>query len=782
MLLFAATTLCLLGSTIAGNSATTFPRVSPKYQNAFQQSLPISPVKKPLTSYTNPSSGGIIDFYEVEVMNFKHKFFPDLPGSSELIGYDGSYPGPTFRVEKGRETVVRFVNKAAQKMNVHLHGSYTWDGWALDWLEPGQYKDYYYPNAAHRTLWYHDHTNKVGAMNVYKGLLGMYQIVDSKLDASLGLPSGGQYDVPLILTSHYFTRDGGLSNEERQTTSIYGDTFLVNGQIQPYHPVEPRKYRFRILNAAVSRVFNLTLLADDTPVEMSIVGSDGGYRQSPVSTKDLMIEMSARWEVIIDFAKYAGKNLTLTTTNAWTDTAYADTDQIMRFVVGKTVSDQTGNAALPSRFNYDMKFPTDTRIAAERTIKLDSHMDSVWGMNGIHHDDAMSRVMMRPPLGTVEKYTFKSTGMGMTTGGRTGSADPSLKPDSASGGMGGMMGGGNMASHHGGGGMTTSEPSTKPSSDSVAGSQSMAGGHMASHHGGGGGMMGMGMKKIVQLNKRQMMGMGGAAWTHAMHMHLVDMKIVSRRKDDPAKAEGRDYLEEYEKDSIKDVVLLGSNEVVKVLAKYVPYPGVYMFHCHNSVHSDQGMMGIFNVTRLQDLGYKELEARLEDPMDARFRAKAYTGTNIEVIRSEILPSFASLGAYPDGAALSEMEDRYWSTRTPPTAADTGMLTPHIPGLADDVPSHHRGEAPMPPKAPNSNAGSAGMGGVAGMNMGGDVAGHHGGTGMKATPSAPKSSSTDKDGMAGMHMRGDIAGHRGGAGMPNASPTGVSGVHMAGHHP
>jgi bilirubin oxidase len=124
MLLSAATVACLLQFTLA-ETAAPFARISPQYQNAFQQPLRISPVKKPLTSYTNPTTGGTIDFYEVQVKEFKHKFFPDLPGSSDLIGYDGSYPGPTFRVEKGRETVVRFVNKASQKMNVHLHGSYS---------------------------------------------------------------------------------------------------------------------------------------------------------------------------------------------------------------------------------------------------------------------------------------------------------------------------------------------------------------------------------------------------------------------------------------------------------------------------------------------------------------------------------------------------------------------------------------------------------------------------------------------------------------------------------
>lgn len=52
--------------------------------------------------------------------------------------------------------------------------------------------------------------------------------------------------------------------------------------------------------------------------------------------------------------------------------------------------------------------------------------------------------------------------------------------------------------------------------------------------------------------------------------------MISRRKDNPSKPEGRDFLEEYERDAVKDVVLLGSNEVVEVLAKFAPFPGVYV--------------------------------------------------------------------------------------------------------------------------------------------------------------------------------------------------------------
>lgn len=51
------------------------------------------------------------------------------------------------------------IATADQPAVLHLHGSYSravWDGWAEDLIQPGQYKDYYFPNSnTARTLWYH---------------------------------------------------------------------------------------------------------------------------------------------------------------------------------------------------------------------------------------------------------------------------------------------------------------------------------------------------------------------------------------------------------------------------------------------------------------------------------------------------------------------------------------------------------------------------------------------------------------------------------------------------
>ena len=73
---------------------------------------------------TNPVTNGPIDYYEVYINRFQQQIFPNK-GPADMVGYDGISPGPTFLIEKGRESVVRFINNATMDTSVHLHGSYS---------------------------------------------------------------------------------------------------------------------------------------------------------------------------------------------------------------------------------------------------------------------------------------------------------------------------------------------------------------------------------------------------------------------------------------------------------------------------------------------------------------------------------------------------------------------------------------------------------------------------------------------------------------------------------
>jgi bilirubin oxidase len=124
--------------------------LSPVYKDIFQNELPTPPTKEKKYSYYNSTTNSYIDYYEVEIKPFQQQVYKGLK-PAQLVGYgmfktsrynrsrhiannsvDGVSPGPTFRMEKDREAIVRFVNHGEKDISVHLHGSYSrapFDGW-----------------------------------------------------------------------------------------------------------------------------------------------------------------------------------------------------------------------------------------------------------------------------------------------------------------------------------------------------------------------------------------------------------------------------------------------------------------------------------------------------------------------------------------------------------------------------------------------------------------------------------------------------------------------------
>ena len=150
---------------------------------------------------------------------------------------------------------------------MHVHGARVPskdDGHPDDWFVPGQSLACNYPlQQEGTTLWYHDHAMGLNRLNVYAGLFGMMLVRDKAEDA-LNLPTG-KHEVPLILYDRNFTTDGQLYYPDSGdpahpwVSEFAGDAILVNGKIRPYFEVEPRLYRFRMVNAANSRFFRLSL-------------------------------------------------------------------------------------------------------------------------------------------------------------------------------------------------------------------------------------------------------------------------------------------------------------------------------------------------------------------------------------------------------------------------------------------------------------------------------------------------------------------------------------------
>ena len=316
--------------------------------------------------------------------------------------------GPTFRVPVGTESIVRLTNNNDLSSAMHLHGAWTrapWDGWADDYIQPGQFKDYYYSGSQNaRTLWYHDHANGHTSVDAYYGQNGVHIIYDPAED-SLGLPSG-KYDVPLVIIDKIYQGNGDLVSPADQTINFIGDIIHVNGQPFPYFEVEPRMYRLRFVNTALSRPFEL-YFADEsmTYQNMQVIGSDGGLFGSPITTDTLSLSMGERYEVVFDFANYKGQNVTLGNMFQIPDIAnYNHTDMVMRFVVGDTVTDMSNNnvpSTLVDQSSLVQNPGPDSTVDHVFNFQRDNNE---WTINGVTFNDTASRVLARPPMGSVENW------------------------------------------------------------------------------------------------------------------------------------------------------------------------------------------------------------------------------------------------------------------------------------------------------------------------------------------------------------------------------------------
>lgn len=90
--------------------------------------------------------------------------------------------------------------------------------------------------------------------------LGFYILHDPDPEQNFGLPTG-EYDIPLMIVSKKFNADGSLFDFFTVTGDAFGDVITVNGVPWPFFEVEPRKYRFRLLDASVTRSYLLHLVS-----------------------------------------------------------------------------------------------------------------------------------------------------------------------------------------------------------------------------------------------------------------------------------------------------------------------------------------------------------------------------------------------------------------------------------------------------------------------------------------------------------------------------------------
>jgi manganese oxidase len=347
------------------------------------------------------------------------KFHPNFPVQerNSLWTYDGTFPPKLLMARYGKPVTLRIWNLlpispcanqgfGIHNVTLHEHNGHTEaisDGYANSFSFPGEYYDYRYQMIVdgHDTIavddechdkrcatiddegrpvkipgdwreimsthWAHDHTLDFTSQNVYKGnaiMMNYYSAMDNgnespnqpnklsfRFPSGTALPWGNRdYDINLVIMDKAWTpaekdangndipnTGGQLWMNVFQKDGFLGDRMLVNWIWMPYFEVRARRYRFRILNGSVSRFLKYVLVKQVTVgkhgdaavsaaefkgedattgydrIPLHMIANDGnllehalafdGTRRTTKGTTP-MHAIAERYDIIIDFAKH----------------------------------------------------------------------------------------------------------------------------------------------------------------------------------------------------------------------------------------------------------------------------------------------------------------------------------------------------------------------------------------------------------------------------------------------------------------------------------------------
>jgi manganese oxidase len=305
------------------------------------------------------------------------------------------------------------------------------------------------------THWFHDHMFSFTSQNVYKGNAAMFNIY-SALDrgneaindgVNLRLPSGTakawgnlEYDVNLMLADKAWDQDGQLAMDIFDFDGFLGDAMTVNLTYKPFFEVERRRYRFRILNASVSRFFKIAL-SDGSP--MIQIANDGNLLPAPVTLTQLDEQgIAERYDIVIDFARYSvGSKVWMVNLAEHQDGKRTAKDLSLRDALSGASADPCVGKFLEFRIVRDPAAPDQSQVsavlipnpdlssvpvvrerifefgrgAAQTTFDPVTSFRGPWGVkadNGSMLAADFGRISAAPRFGTREIWTLKNGGGG----------------------------------------------------------------------------------------------------------------------------------------------------------------------------------------------------------------------------------------------------------------------------------------------------------------------------------------------------------------------------------
>ena len=424
-------------------------------------------------------------------------------------GINGDFWGPTLFFNKGDTVHMNIHNYLNDSTTIHWHGFHlpaVMDGGPHQVIPPGTiWQPYWKVTNNASTYWYHPHLHEMTQDQITKGLGGLI-IVRDAVESALPLPrTYGVDDIPLVLT------DRDMNSSNQFVNVPYGDSSMVNGTFRPQYTVPAQIVRFRILNAAIERSFNIGF-SDNR--YFSIICSDGGLLNVPDSLTRYTLHAGERIEILVNFGSQTGQSFELK--------AYNST--LSNFVAGGENFTGGPFANYLGKKDFNMLHINVGVQTASPITTIPSTLTT--------------NILLQASSANITRALTISDSAGVTT--------PVILGPNA------------FIINHKLFNINYNEYQVQ-----------------------------IGNTEIWQITSSSVFG-------HPFHIHDVEFNILSVNGVAPVAAQA----------GWKDVVFIpgktgATNTVVKFIAKFEDYADSlhpFMYHCHISLHEDEGMMGQFIVT------------------------------------------------------------------------------------------------------------------------------------------------------------------------------------------
>jgi len=155
--------------------------------------------------------------YRLKAEEVTGQILPEGDGTTRMLGFNGSMPGPELRVRRGEPVSVDVENGLDEGTSVHWHGirlDNSMDGVPIltqNIIDPGDTKTYSFVPPDAGTFWYHSHY--FSHEQVARGMMGPLIIEDDE-------PIDVDHDITAVLSDWRMERNGTLIEDYTDRHSV----------------------------------------------------------------------------------------------------------------------------------------------------------------------------------------------------------------------------------------------------------------------------------------------------------------------------------------------------------------------------------------------------------------------------------------------------------------------------------------------------------------------------------------------------------------------------------